>query len=148
MSRSLTIESPNAFVAMCLSDKVPRPDFLKQAYREAIAPAIEDAGYRPIKIDDEPFNGDIVFEIIARIRESRFVVADVTRHRNGVYFEGGYAKGMGLEVIWMCHTEDMKECHFDTSHLNHIVWTDDLPKLKKDLTNWILATIGKGPVQH
>ena len=65
-----------------------------------------------------------MFEIIARIKESRFVVADVTQHRNGVYFEGGYAMGMGLPVIWMCHQDDLQKMHFDTSHLNHIVWSD------------------------
>ena len=44
-------------------------------------------------------------------KECRFVVADVTNHRNGVYFEAGYAMGMGLPVIWMCHKDDMKEAH-------------------------------------
>ena len=88
-----------------------------------------------------------MFEIIARIKESRFVVADVTEHRNGVYFEGGFAMGMGLPVIWMCHEGDMKNAHFDTRQLNHIVWTDDIPKLRKDLANRILATIGKGPIR-
>jgi nucleoside 2-deoxyribosyltransferase len=145
-TRTPTIESPNAFVAMCLSKDTPHAELLERAYPEAMKPAIEnDAKYHAIRINDEPFNSDIVFEIMARIKESRFVVADVTDHRNGVYFEGGYAMGMGLPVIWMCHESDLKNCHFDTSHLNHIVWTDDLGKLRKDLANRILATIGQGP---
>ncbi|MCY2990641.1 MAG: phage portal protein, partial [Planctomycetota bacterium] len=90
--------------------------------------------------------GAIVYEIIARIKESRFVVADVTQHRNGVYFEGGYAMGMGLPVIWMCHQDDLQKTHFDTSHLNHIVWSDTA-ELRKNLANRILATIGRGPLK-
>jgi hypothetical protein len=145
-TRTPTLDSPNAFVAMCLSGDVPHADLLKQAFSEAITPAIEkDAFYHVVRIDQEQFNSDIVFEIIAQIKESRFVLADVTEHRHGVYFEGGYAMGMGLPVIWMCHESDLMKTHFDTSHLNHIVWTDDLSKLRKDLANRILATIGIGP---
>ena len=81
---------------------------------------------------------------IARIRECRFVVADATEHKNGVYFEAGYAMGMGLPVIWMCHKDDMDKAHFDTSHLNHIVW-DDVGELRRSLANRILALIGRGP---
>jgi hypothetical protein len=141
-----TLDSPYAFVAMSLSNDGGRQALLTQTFNEAIKPAIEDdAGYqKAILIDREEFLGDIVFEIIARIKECRFVVADVTDHRNGVYFEGGYAMGMGLPVIWMCHRDDLKKAHFDTSHLNHIVW-DDIGELRKNLANRILATIGRGP---
>lgn len=142
--RTPTLESPYAFVAMSFSDESKHLDLLRQAFNEAIQPAIDDVGYQAIRIDKEEFLGDIVFEIIARIKECHFVVADVTDHRQGVYFEAGYAMGMGLPVIWMCHKDDLKKAHFDTSHLNHIVW-DDIGELRKKLVNRILATIGKGP---
>jgi len=139
-----TLESTDAFVAMSFAnDSAP----LKQAWEQAIMPALEeDAGYKAVRIDQEHYLGDIVFEIIARIKDSRFVVADVTQHRNGVYFEGGYAMGMGLPVIWMCHEPDLQKTHFDTSHLNHIVWSDPAD-LRKNLANRILATIGRGPLK-
>lgn len=38
------------------------------------------------KIDDE---------IIGEIRRSAFIVADFTGHRGGVYFEAGFAMGLG-----------------------------------------------------
>ena len=131
---------------MSFSKEGERGELLTRAFEEAIKPAIEeDAGYqKAIRVDREEFLGDIVFEIIARIKECRFVVADVTNHRNGVYFEAGYAMGMGLPVIWMCHKDDMKDAHFDTNHLNHIVW-EDVGELRKNLANRILATIGRGP---
>ena len=60
----------------------------------------------------------------ARIKRSRFLVADVTGGRQGVYFEGGFAKGLGLPVIWTCsHGTDAelkKWMHFDTRQYNHI----------------------------
>jgi hypothetical protein len=140
-----TLESPHAFVAMSFADDGKFGPLLRRAYDEAIMPAVElDAGYEAIRVDRREFLGDIVFEIIARIKESRFLVADVTEHRNGVYFEAGYAMGMGLPVIWMCHKDEMAHAHFDTSHLNHIVW-DKPAELRKSLGNRIVATIGRGP---
>jgi nucleoside 2-deoxyribosyltransferase len=146
--RIVTLDSPYAFVAMSFSKEGERGELLTKAFAEAIQPAIEmDAGYqKAIRIDKEEFLNDIVFEIIARIKECRFVVADVTDHRNGVYFEAGYAMGMGLPVIWTCHEDDMKTAHFDTNHLPHIVWKD-IDGLRKSLANRILATIGRGPVR-
>jgi nucleoside 2-deoxyribosyltransferase len=131
---------------MSFSKKGSEGALLAQAFEEAIRPAIEDdAGYvKAIRVDREHFLGDIVFEIIARIRESRFVVADVTQHKNGVYFEAGYAMGMGLPVIWTCHKKDLEHAHFDTRNLNHIEWSDP-PELRTKLANRILATIGRGP---
>ena len=93
VQRLPTLESSEAFVAMSFAKDSP---LLAQAWEQAIKPALEEAGYKPVRIDQEHYLGDIVFEIIARIKDSRFVVADVTQHRNGVYFEGGYAMGMGL----------------------------------------------------
>lgn len=141
-----TLDSPNAFVAMSFSKEGRWGASLSGAFEDAIRPAIEDdAGYqKAIRIDRQDFLGDIVFEIIARIKECRFIVADVTEHRNGVYFEAGYAMGMGLPVIWTCHKDDMKGAHFDTNHMNHIVW-DDIGELRTRLSNRILATIGQGP---
>jgi hypothetical protein len=144
--RIAALDSPYAFVAMAFSTEGDRGTLLTQAFEEAIRPAIEDdAGYEKAKrIDKEEFLGDIVFEIIARIKECRFLVADVTEHRNGVYFEAGYAMGMGLPVIWTCHEDDIETAHFDTRNLNHIVW-NDIDGLRKSLANRILATIGRGP---
>ncbi len=146
VERIPTLESPYAFVAMSFSKEGSHGALLTQAFEEAIKPAIEDdAGYQEaIRVDRKQFLGDIVFEIIARIKECRFLVADATEHKNGVYFEAGYAMGMGLPVIWMCHKDDLGDAHFDTSHLNHIVW-DDVAELRKNLANRILATIGQGP---
>lgn len=140
VNRIPTLESSTAFVAMSFS----KDALLRQAWEQAIKPALEDdAGYKAVRIDHEEYLGDIVFEFIARIKESRFVIADVTQHKNGVYFEGGYAMGMGLPVIWMCCEKDLANTHFDTSHLNHIVWSD-VAELRKNLANRILATIGYG----
>lgn len=109
-----------------------------------IEPAIRLAGYDPIKIDLKPHNEKIDDEIMASIRASRFVVADFTNNRGGVYYEAGFAHGLGLPVIFMCRDGD--SLHFDIRQYNCIFWTPDkLEEAQSQLKNRILATLGQGP---
>jgi hypothetical protein len=52
-------------------------------------------------------------EIISQIRRSKFLIADFTGHRGGVYFEAGLAMGLGLPVFWTCRRDDLDKLHFD-----------------------------------
>lgn len=126
------------FVAMSFSTQ------LEAAYKDAISPAVVSSGYEPIRIDQHDHNEQIVGEIMAQISMSRFVVADFTGHRNGVYFEAGYAKGLGIPVIWLCKDTEIGGAHFDTNHFNHLLW-NDVDKLRESLKQRILITIGPGP---
>jgi nucleoside 2-deoxyribosyltransferase len=73
----------------------------------AIKAGIERAGYEPIRVDEEHYTGGVVDRILARIQESRFVVADFTRNRGGVYYEAGFASGLGIPVIHLCEQEQL-----------------------------------------
>ena len=44
-------------------------------------------------------------------------------------------------MIYMCHEDFMDSLHFDTSHINHIVWQNPTD-LREKLKNRILAVIG------
>ena len=118
------------------------------AYSQSIAPAIRSAGYRPLRIDQKEHLNKIEDEIVAEIRRSRFIVADFTQGddgaRGGVYYEAGFAKGLGLPVILTCRAESFHRVHFDTNHYNHIVW-DSHEDLRARLKNRILAVVGEGP---
>ncbi len=81
-------------------------------------------------------------KIMAEIKNSRFLVADVTQQNKGVYFEAGYALGLGLPVIWCIKEDDLKNVHFDTRQYNHITYkTED--ELKEKLYDFVCAIIGK-----
>ncbi|HVM60507.1 MAG TPA: hypothetical protein VMV72_06520 [Verrucomicrobiae bacterium] len=110
----------------------------------AIDSGIRAAGYDAERIDRVEHNNRIDDEIIAWIRRSKFVVADFTGNRGGVYFESGYALGMGLQVIWLCREDELPNIHFDNRQYNFIVWSPDrLPELTQRLQNRIEATIGR-----
>ncbi len=138
--------SSKAFVAMWFNDTL---GFL---YPEAIEPAIKDAGYDAVIINEEHFLDKIDDQIIAEIKRSRFVVADLT-HGNGgargsVYYEAGFAQGLGKDVIFTCRRDmiDNKKIHFDIRQYPYVVWeNNDLESFKKSLTFRIARVIGDGP---
>ncbi len=126
------------FVAMPFSDD------LASAYEWGIKVAIESAGYEAVRVDKVHHVNRIDDEIIARIRASVFIVADFTKHNAGVYFEAGFALGIGLPVIWCCRKDHMTELHFDIRQYNCIDW-EDTEDLASRLQLRIEAIAGKGP---
>jgi hypothetical protein len=141
-----------AFVAMWFNDHVA------EAYEHGIEPAIRATGYRPMRIDRKEHNNKIDDEIIAEIRRSRFLIADFTcgmmddangnavaLPRGGVYYEAGFAQGLGIPVIWTCRADHINHVHFDTRQFNHITWTSAL-ELRERLIDRIGAVLGDGPL--
>ena len=111
--------------------------------RDTLKLAILEAGYLPVLIDEVQYNGQIVPEMLYQIRESRFVIAELSHHNNGAYYEAGYALGLGKEVIHICEEEAMgSKLHFDVKQVNTITYkADDLDGLKERLIKRIQATI-------
>lgn len=138
-------DSSQCFVAMWFDAG------MNAVYEKGFRAAIAAAGYAPLRIDQKPdLIGAIDDAIIAEIRRSRFVVADFTHGasgaRGGVYYEAGFARGLGLPVIFTCRKDMIDEAHFDTRQFNHILWEPENPEdLREQLTNRIVAAIGQGP---
>lgn len=124
-------EGKNVLVAMQFGDETKN-------LREAIKIGIRDAGFNPVLIDEVEHNELITPELLSYIRNSRFVVVDLTHQNNGAYFEEGYAMGLGKPVIQLC--KKGKSLHFDIAQKNTIMWDceSDIPLRLK---NRILATI-------
>jgi hypothetical protein len=147
--RENAVKPDQAFVAMWFSKTDPIPD---DVWENIIKPGCLDAGYKAERVSDRDYNDSVVDEIIALIKESAFSVVDYSGYRGGVYFEAGYAKGLGKEVISLCHDswfngneKENKKVHFDVNHNNFIVWeTGKETVARNQLTNRIRATVGKG----
>ena len=134
--------SSQSFIAMWFHES------MAEAFEKGIKPAVEDAGYEPLRIDRKEHINKIDDEIIAEIRRSRFLVADFTHGedgaRGGVYYEAGFAHGLGIPVIFTCREDAVDTLHFDTNHYNHIIWTTP-EELRERLRNRIRANIDKVP---
>ncbi len=132
------IYSKNCFVAMSFSASE------KSKYiRESIKSAVSETGYNPILIDDTHFDSDRTINdaIIAEIKRAKFLIADFTEQKNGVYFEAGFGLGHGLPVIYCCDQEDFeKNSHFDVKHYPHVLHNSP-EELRKKLIDKINAFI-------
>jgi len=134
--------STRCFVAMWFDAS------MGEVYDGAIEPAISDAGYEPLRIDRHEHVNRIDDEIIGQIKRSRFMVADFTGQRHGVYFEAGLMLGLGRSVVWMCRKEELSKeggLHFDVRQYNFITY-ESATEARKKLYDRILAQEGEGPV--
>jgi hypothetical protein len=139
--------SNEVFVAMNFD-----PSF--QGVRSAILNAIQSASYQPVIIDEKIYTGGIMDRILAQIRRCRFAVADYTGNRGGVYYEAGFAFGLGKTVISTCKQDQLNPAnttdrlHFDVAHLKMIPWennsTEKLKEFSDRLKSHILALFGQG----
>jgi hypothetical protein len=120
--------SSQAFVAMWFDDTT------EEAWTNGLQKGIAASGYEPLRINLKEHVNKICDEIIAEIRRSRFVVADYTGHRGGVYYEAGFASGLGLTVIPTCRKDKVNKLHFDVRQYNCIDW--ETP-----------AELGSGPIK-
>jgi nucleoside 2-deoxyribosyltransferase len=94
----------------------------EEAWTKGLEPGIREAGYDPFRIDRKEHDNKIDDEIVAAIRQSGLVVADFTGQRAGVYYEAGFADGLGIHVIRTCRSDQAADIHFDTRQYNHILW--------------------------
>lgn len=108
--------SSHGFIAMWFSQE------LRDVYEKGFEVGVFKAGYDPIRMDKVEHINRIDDEIIKQINGSKFVVADFTGHRGGVYIEAGYALGLGIPVFWTCRRSDMSKLHFDIRQFNCIDW--------------------------
>lgn len=134
-----TFDSQTAFVAMWFSAE------MTATYDKGISPAIEDLGYIPVRIDRREHNNKIDDEIVSEIRRAKFLIADFScgpdGARGGVYFEAGFAAGLGKPVVYMVRQQDLERVHFDTRQFNHVVWENEID-LREKLRNRIGASLG------
>lgn len=124
------VDSFQAFVAMWFDDS------LKPAWEEGFDPALYQVGYDAVKMNLIEYNEKICDRVIAEIRKSGVLVADFSGHRPNVYYEAGFAQGLGIPVIMTCQEDEIKDAHIDTRQYNHITW-----KNPADLHDKLIARI-------
>jgi hypothetical protein len=115
---------------------------------ESIRAACLDCGYEA-DIVGQNHTGFITDRIIADIKCSRFVVAELTYNNRGVYFEAGLARGLDIPVFHVVHEghtsgvdQEGKKVHFDVAQIRYLTWKDPV-KLRSELRDWIEATVGR-----
>ncbi len=68
-------------------------------YTDVIKPTCEEFGYKVVRGDDFYHSGLIIEDITKSIRECSLVIADVTPNNPNVFYEVGFAHGIGKTTI-------------------------------------------------
>ena len=111
------------FIAMQFNDAA-----LDAFVRYVVKPAVKNAtGCDLVTLHDVATAGIIDNILRVKIRDAKFVIADLTHDNRGAYWEAGYAEGLGKPVIYICETTkfDEKKTHFDTNHCTMVPWSRD-----------------------
>jgi hypothetical protein len=131
------VESRTAFMAMKFDCEMDR---LVKYFK----PAVALTGFELRVLTDGQPAGLIDNQVRVALHRSRFVIADLTHGNQGAYWEAGFAEGLGRPVIYTCRKKewDANKSHFDTSHLNTIIWDpENLQNAATGLTAMIRATL-------
>ncbi|MPM29444.1 hypothetical protein SDC9_75984 [bioreactor metagenome] len=139
------IKKSQCFVAMWFNKET------ENLWTQAILPGCLNAGYYPVRIDKYPHNNNIADEILSGIRKSHFLIADFTVQNRGVYYEAGFARGLGKQVIQLCRDDyfngaDLEHrMHFDNIQVNTIRWQDgNEDALSKEIQFRVESIFGPG----
>jgi len=125
------IDSKKAFMAMPFNNPT-----LDEVYKH-FKLAITQTGFDLLRIDERPKAGLIDDRLRVEITTSRFLIAELTDENHGVYWEAGFAEGLGRPVIYTCEKTyfEKVKTHFDTNHHLTVIWEENkideaLEKLK------------------
>jgi len=105
-----------------------RPD-LDDIY-ESFEAVCKDFGYVCKRVQNANAVDRIVPRILEEIRQAAFVIADLTELKQNVFYELGYAEGLGRPVV--VTAKDGTDLPFDVKEIPTIFW-DGQKKLKEDL---------------
>ncbi len=109
--------SREVFLIMSFKEESRLKDF-----RVAVKNACEEYSFNAERIDKRPTGEsyDIVQQIHREIEACGFVIADLTNERPNVYYEIGYARGIGKPVLLTAAKGE--KIHFDIAGQNRITW--------------------------
>jgi len=121
---------------------------LDSLWHRGLEAGIKTAGYSAFRIDRKLDADKLDDEILAEIRRSKFLVADLTNQRPSVYLEVGFAMGLGMRVFRTCREDDIQNLHFDQKTYHCTSWVQGKEdELAKSLRGRIVARFGEGPLK-
>ncbi len=123
-----------AFVAMAID----KNDHQLVDVLEAVKEVAKEFGIAVERIDEAESNERITSRILSSIRRAEYVIVDLTNERPNVFYEAGYAEGVGKTPIYIAR--DGTRVHFDVKDYP-IIEFRNMKELKEGLGRRIRALI-------
>lgn len=102
-------------------------------FNKAITPVLSELKIKKLRVDRIEHNDDIDDKIFSLIKDCDLCIADLTYARPSVYYEAGFASGLGKPVIYISRRDHFHpreddpagnlQVHFDLQMKNIIPWT-------------------------
>jgi hypothetical protein len=122
------VEEGSAFVAMAMDPDNPQlVDVL-----DAIKEGANKSGITAERVDETQTNEPITDHLLRLIDKAEFVVVDLTSSRPNVYYEAGYAQGIGKTPVYVAR--EGTDVQFDLAGYP-IVFYPNMRGLKEELAN-------------
>jgi hypothetical protein len=131
-----SIQTGYAFVAMEMDNNDPLLIDVFDAIKEGAAKCKISAE----RIDDVESNDRVTDRILESIRKAEFVIVDLTNERPNVFFEAGYAHGIGKTPIYVARAET--KIHFDIKDYP-IIFFRNMKELKDGVAKRLVALARK-----
>ncbi len=119
-------ESKQIFMAMEFNEEA------KNFVNTHLKPLTKEMGFE-LKLLNEIINEKSLIDdkLRVEIKKSRLLICDLSHGNQGAYWESGYAEGLGIHVLYICHQNVLnsrskaKRPHFDVNHQEIFTWADD-----------------------
>jgi DNA-binding NarL/FixJ family response regulator len=113
-----------------------------ELYQQDIRPALSELHLACERADEIQHNQNILLMIREHIAAARLVIAVMTGRNPNVYYEVGYAHGIGKEVVLL--TQKVEDIPTDLKGYNHLVYGSEKITLKSELQRRIEALFRAG----
>jgi hypothetical protein len=132
LSSPKRVEQGYAFIAMAIDNE----DHQLADVLEAIKTSAANCKIRAERVDEVETNDRITDRILASIIKAEFVIVDLTKERPNVFFEAGFAHGLGKTPIYLARQGT--PFHFDLKDYP-IIEFRNMKELKEKLTKRLIA---------
>lgn len=117
-------------------------------YQLGIKGASEETGAYCERVDEQMFEGTIIERIYNQINKADVIVADLSTRNANVFYETGYATGLGKRVILLARTKD--DISLDLGRHANVIYGDSIANLKTELAKrlqWAIEHPAGNPAQ-
>lgn len=126
------INSGYVFIAMPMAAENPEYDDV----HDAIKAVSKDCGLTAERVDDVQSNDRITDQLLASIRKAQFVIVDLTDSRPNVFYEAGFAHGIGKIPIYIARKGT--DLEFDLKDYP-VIFFQNMRELRRGLENRLRA---------
>ncbi|MGF7078916.1 hypothetical protein [Mucilaginibacter sp. UYCu711] len=115
---------------------------LNAFYRKHVKDYLQSStlGISVLRADDFTGTDIIADTILEQIQKAEFIICDITNCNKNVFFEIGYAKGIGKDIIFLLEQNKPAD-FFDVNHIRRIEYSYERPQEFEKLLDATLMSV-------